>query len=467
LGETLRDPQRHFRHGKDADRPRTRASTRWTRTWNIPAEVATLPVDDETNVYFAITDGRRQRGRFNIKLAQAPAFEQAERGSSVKFPVQLPDGREVIFRLNNIDLATGGRRLVLFADAAGREWLQNATVAGQVLHLQMTPGAGAHAHLIDDGRVSAAAQARHEVVPVRADWNDTRGLLGYWNPLTNRYERTPFLDLALRALKDTERPYFAILDEMNLARVEYYFSDVLSAMESGAPILLRGVGDDDDESDEEVPISLSWPRNLYIIGTVNVDETTHAFSPKVLDRASVIEFDEVDIGRALGGGDESIGDPFKLSNPLINVSMFAPREGLSVDAIREQFADFNPHLAELHAVLAKDRLHFGYRVINEIVSFVGLAIQHAGPDSAPPALDRAFCQKVLPKLSGGREIEVPLRRVLSFMLEPNEAGGDRYRDALERWSGAGADGSAYPRSAAKTARMIQRLVDTGFVSALE
>lgn len=72
---------------------------------------------------------------------------------------------------------------------------------------------------------------------------------------------------------------------MNMSYVERYFADFLSAMESGAEIpLWKG----DDE--KQAPKSIGLPRNLFIIGTINVDETTYMFSPKVLDRANVIEF---------------------------------------------------------------------------------------------------------------------------------------------------------------------------------
>ena len=75
-----------------------------------------------------------------------------------------------------------------------------------------------------------------------------------------------------------------ILDEMNLSYVERYFADFLSSLESHSPILLW------DKESDGVPKSISLPRNLFIVGTINVDETTYMFSPKVLDRANVIEF---------------------------------------------------------------------------------------------------------------------------------------------------------------------------------
>jgi hypothetical protein len=88
----------------------------------------------------------------------------------------------------------------------------------------------------------------------------------------------------------------------------------------------------------------------------------------------------------------------------------------------------------------------------------------------------AVCQKVLPKLNGGRELDEPLRRLLAFLIDPDDFAGDRWRDAEERWNKADearrdpkkeGPGVAYPRSARKTARMLRRLAETGFVSFLE
>ena len=101
------------------------------------------------------------------------------------------------------------------------------------------------------------------------------------------------LDLILESSKieNSNKPYFLILDEMNLSHVERYFADFLSAMESNELISLHK-SDDENYKDDVVivPKSIELPNNLFVIGTVNIDETTYMFSPKVLDRANVIEF---------------------------------------------------------------------------------------------------------------------------------------------------------------------------------
>jgi 5-methylcytosine-specific restriction protein B len=132
-------------------------------------------------------------------------------------------------------------------------------------------------------------EKQYLLLPVRPDWNDDRNLIGYYNPLTKQYQTTPFLDFIMKAAQDPENPYFVCLDEMNLARVEYYFSTFLSAMESGSKeISLSGFNGD-------MEYKTSIPSNLFFTGTVNMDETTYRFSPKVLDRANTIEFHEIDL----------------------------------------------------------------------------------------------------------------------------------------------------------------------------
>ena len=119
----------------------------------------------------------------------------------------------------------------------------------------------------------------YEIIPIGANWTDNTNIIGYHNVITDDYQSTPSFDLIKYSKLDYTNPYFLILDEMNLSHVERYFADFLSAIESDEEIPLYGTKD-----------SLKLPKNLFIIGTVNVDETTYMFSPKVLDRANTIEF---------------------------------------------------------------------------------------------------------------------------------------------------------------------------------
>jgi len=131
------------------------------------------------------------------------------------------------------------------------------------------------------------------LIPVRPDWSDSSDLLGYVN-LQGEFQERPLIKVLENADANPNRPYFVVLDEMNLARVEYYFSDFLSVIES------RKWKDGKIVTSPVIPESITnkhitIPSNVYIIGTVNMDETTHPLSKKVLDRANTIEFNTVNL----------------------------------------------------------------------------------------------------------------------------------------------------------------------------
>lgn len=316
------------------------------------------------------------------------------------------------------------------------------------------------ARYLEDG----AVESRHELIAVRADWTDPRGLIGYENPITERYATTPLLDLLLRAEADPDSVYVAILDEMNLARVEYYFSDFLSALESGVPIPLRS---GEIAAVDDIPKAVSIGPNVLFIGTVNVDETTHAFSPKVLDRANVIEFNEVALDRYFEREAETVPSSFRLRDTGIEPTAFMTSAGASVDA-DDLPTSVTEALTEVHALLERDRLHFGYRVISEMLRYVSLAlglVDGEQEEVARTAFDLQLLQKILPKLTGGRELEPTLGRLLVYCVNGSTRATDDVASALARYDDA--PEPHYPRAAAKLARMLARLRDTGFVSALD
>ena len=211
--------------------------------------------------------------------------------------------------------------------------------------------------------------ARHYTqVAVWPDWTDPTGLLGFINPLREppTFRETPALNLLLEADRNTALPYFLCLDEMNLARVEHYFAPFLSAMEGqGGRLAIHPA----DEVIDRVPPSIAWPANLFIIGTVNMDETTYPFSDKVLDRAFTFEFWEAD----LVGWHQRV-DPG--TDPATLAAVFAV-------------------LTSLYAALLPARRHFGYRTCDEVLGFCT-----AGSLDPTDAIDAAVLAKVLPKIRG-------------------------------------------------------------------
>lgn len=337
----------------------------------------------------------------------------------------------------------------------------------------------------------------YEVIAVRPDWTDGRGLLGFYNPLTRRYSTTPFLRLLLEADAEVRRaaeekrpphPYFAILDEMNLARVEQYFSDFLSALESGEPIVLHDdrqledgeVEDEEDEDATPVPRCLNIPPNLFFTGTVNVDETTHMFSPKVLDRAFVIEFNEVDLERY---GTRDTDEEAEEASPLTlagwqGFRAFSPVSGDDWDALAAVAGgDARRRLAELHGILARDNRHFGYRVANEIGRFIKLVEEQcADPEEGVQvALDLAVLSKVLPKLHGTQqELEDTLAQLFRFAVGSGRPGTvDAWGPAEgilarnNKTEGEDDEDAWLPRTSLKLWRMLRRLRAQGFTSFIE
>ena len=158
------------------------------------------------------------------------------------------------------------------------------------------------ARLFAEAVGASEENGRFKLVSVRPDWSDSSDLFGRAD-LNGRFIPGVLLKFFKAALSDHTKPYFLCLDEMNLARVEYYLSDLLSVMETrerhGNVILTSPVitaadyGGDVEAAAKYGEITL--PQNLYIIGTVNMDETTFPFSRKVLDRANTIEFSFVDL----------------------------------------------------------------------------------------------------------------------------------------------------------------------------
>jgi energy-coupling factor transporter ATP-binding protein EcfA2 len=166
---------------------------------------------------------------------------------------------------------------------------------------------------------------QHEIVPVGANWTENRHIIGFYNVITEKYQGTEALDLILSAIRDTKKPYFLILDEMNLSHVERYFSDFLSAMESEEDIELHQAitGDVKEHKDQLPPRKIKLSENLMVIGTVNVDETTYMFSPKVLDRANTLEFLTQDAEDYMSVSPEysAKGDLDYLQNPLSDIKI--------------------------------------------------------------------------------------------------------------------------------------------------
>ncbi|MGM0900421.1 MAG: McrB family protein [Bacillota bacterium] len=214
-----------------------------------------------------------------------------------------------------------------------------------------------------------------KIIQVRPDWMDATNLFGYYSSFEKRYMKTEFLDMLLRANQEQDKPHFVVLDEMNLARVEYYLSDYLSAVESKTPIYLHS-----EENLETVPRELTIPANFYLIGTINVDETTHAISDKVLDRAFVMTLSDVDLEGYWEVQDQDTQQLLHKEWELVK---------------------------KCHLMLLPYDLHFGYRTISEILAKLKKNKELPKNYQMDPetAIDRIISEKILPKIRGNERIE--------------------------------------------------------------
>ena len=266
-------------------------------------------------------------------------------------------------------------------------------------------------------------------IPVRPDWMDNRGLLGYYNVLQEHYVKTPLLALLLEAKKNQDKPHFVILDEMNLAKVEYYFSDFLSIMESRTPdnpegesISLYDKNQLSEGKTLDVPPEIKIPNNVFFTGTVNIDESTYMFSPKVLDRANVIEFNEVILDASLQGKSNAIDESFNLLEhdvleQLLNLNGESELTFFTMKDNKD-LNDCSVAIIDLLKLLEPTNMHFGYRVANEMARFIILASERIDQFEWQEALDIQILQKILPKLHGTRaKLENPIQVIIEYCDE--------------------------------------------------
>ena len=321
-------------------------------------------------------------------------------------------------------------------------------------------------------------ESQYVIVPVGADWTNREPLLGYPNSLTKEEYVTPengVLDLMVRAKQNIEnteeppKPYFLILDEMNLSHVERYFADFLSTMESGDTIPLHNILPEPRKDLITIPQKLKLPKNLFIIGTVNIDETTYMFSPKVLDRANTIEFRLTEKDLA-----EFIASDMKLDMDLLKAQGSNLSDGFMAIALQETNINLKPTedvLKLFFSELKKSGAEFGFRTANEIGRLMYM-LKELGEDG-DNLLDIAIMQKLLPKLHGSRNKLTKVLPILGgFCLTDNAKIKEDYLDKFVNNSLTEVELKADPNikykiSFEKICRMYRNAVENGFASYAE
>ncbi|MDE5414176.1 AAA family ATPase [Alkalihalobacillus sp. MEB203] len=291
------------------------------------------------------------------------------------------------------------------------------------------------------------------IIPVRPDWSDGSDLLGYVD-IKGDFKEGPLTKILVNAIENPNRPYFVLLDEMNLARVEHYFSDLLSVMESRkwengklmtSPVL--------DEKTLENEIYL--PSNVYIIGTVNMDETTYPFSKKVLDRANTIEFNRVKLDYLRFLTDTEEIDSVTIHNEAFETKYLHLKDVYTQQA--KLVEDVTEEIVKINEALQMIAAHVGYRVRDEICFYMAYN-EKGNLLSYNDALDRCILQKILPRISGS---DTRVDRVLKglYKVFTNKELTD-----VKSVTDDDIALAKYPKSTEKVVEMMRRLDEDGFTS---
>lgn len=265
-----------------------------------------------------------------------------------------------------------------------------------------------------------------ELIQVKPNWHNSMDVVGFYSNISKKYEFTPFVEFIVKAWLNKNTPYFLCLDEMNLAPVEEYFAEFLSAIESRStdsegnyitdPIIkpfkdfgetvgkgmlkhLFGEADPIDKNPLAVQFyekGLTLPQNLMVMGTVNMDETTFSFSRKVLDRAMSIEMNEVDYDKFLSGETEAFPLLTDFNALLVNRPQKASEVKDDIDSTKVV-----EYLKDVNALLEDTPFKLGYRAANEAMLYVAANNELTGEKfSIATALDEFTLMKILSRIEG-------------------------------------------------------------------
>ena len=323
------------------------------------------------------------------------------------------------------------------------------------------------------------------LIEVKPNWHDSTELLGYYSNLSGKYHITPFMHFVYKATKYPEMPFFVCLDEMNLAPVEQYFAEYLSVLETrvlendnikSAELLKKEIFEscqtckDDVElyTESELEVlnylkenGLRLPENLFIIGTVNMDDTTHQFSRKVIDRAFTIEMN----------GDE-LSTMFKYEDTLvypeeaISFSAFRPKYVQASDALNDEVIlpykdimveNIPSKLTEINNILQDTPFKVSFRVQNELVLYLSTLIHEKTPSDDKELMGLIneatlviLLEKILPRVQGDEKLLGDSLEKLLKHVEDNYATENK--------------NSAYAETTDKLKQMIKRLDNTYFTN---
>lgn len=303
-------------------------------------------------------------------------------------------------------------------------------------------------------RSDKTAPGNYELIEVKPNWHDSSELLGYESEIGGpHYVVTPFVRFLVKSMRYPDVPFFVCMDEMNLAPVEQYFAEFLSVLESrkllsdgtitSEPLIKADIFSkyadqlhrDLDITDTETYKAvydrlkndgLRLPSNLIVVGTVNMDETTHQFSRKVIDRAMTIEMNIEDAETPFKNFFEG-GDALHYYDNPQPKDLFLPKVVQASEALSTLSAEDASYLKEnvpgllhsLNSALNGTPFKIAYRVQNELILYF-FSLREENPDEAAEALlaqamDAILMMKVLPRIEGDEDLlDKPLKALAQF-----------------------------------------------------
>lgn len=288
------------------------------------------------------------------------------------------------------------------------------------------------------------------MIEVKPNWHDSSELLGYYSNIAKQYVFTDFVKFLLKAKLYSDVPFFVCMDEMNLAPVEQYFAEFLSVLETrkqtesgiktGALVKghyfkrIKSVNEYDNVQTDadvytllEIPITagqkeelaktnslktdgLTLPENVFVIGTVNMDDTTHQFSRKVLDRAMTIEMNGGELKDMFGHSsdleylpEENVWKIDQFKPKHVNADEVLEAHPAEEDALKTQLAD---KLDAINQVLKDTPFVVSYRVLNELVIYAGVLLDDGKEteEAINDAVDQITLMKILPRIEGDEDL---------------------------------------------------------------
>ena len=315
--------------------------------------------------------------------------------------------------------------------------------------------------------------ANFELLQVKPNWHNSLEVVGYKSNIGGaHYEFTPFVEFVVRAWKHQDVPFFLCLDEMNLAPVEQYFAEFLSAIESRSiengeyetdPIIKPFMNFGEEvctqminhlvgkvDASNVIPDSieaklverfktkgLTLPKNLFVLGTVNMDETTFSFSRKVLDRAMSIVMNDVEYDKFFTG--ETENDMAEFDDRTKSLLINRPIRGLEAEDNDAEVVE--QYLTAVNEKLNNTPFKLGYRAANEALLYVSAAHHFDGSVDVNSALDEFTLMKILSRIEGDKRSIGNLLQDLQQVID-----------------------EGYPASNKKLVQMAEILQDKQFVS---